>query len=177
MISRIGRYFIRIGISSDERAAKADYSGDADFFYGIIRNRLKSLTIDDVLPEEAYLFSGTGDYSDLMYFRRGDPLLPQLDRVYVRPKELRGRVRRIYYSARSSAMESQSLFASAISGASSGFALARSGPVPVAFRKLPDGRILCISFHGKWIFGLFDADDIDEASSLLDELAIQIIGR
>jgi hypothetical protein len=61
-----------------------------------------------------------------------------------------------------------------LSGASGGFTLARSGSVPVAFKKLPTGKILCLSFHGQWIFGLFDADDIDEVSGLLDELAFGI---
>jgi hypothetical protein len=175
IIFRLGRFYIRIRIQPDKKSARADYSADADFFYGIIRDRLESMGGSDAMPEAAYLFSAAGDYSDLIYFRRGDPLLPQLDRVYARPKELRGRIRRVYYSDRNSAMEAQSLFASILSGASSGFTLARSGPVPVAFRKLPGGGILCISFHRQWIFGLFDADDIDEVSGLLDELAACII--
>jgi hypothetical protein len=43
LISRIGRYYIWIRISLRKGLRKADYPGDADLFYAIIRDRLESV--------------------------------------------------------------------------------------------------------------------------------------
>jgi len=155
LFSRFGEYYIRILHDNIDDKQKQGM----DTFLRVIQDNMEKFVSKDSIPEYLTLFSDNYSRDGLIYYRNGLEVIPGLTELYVRKVTFHEESRNVFFRYNDSAESAENLFEKVIKSQKQSFISGISGSLKIAFNKRPDGRIIFITWHKKWIFGILDAEN------------------
>ena len=170
---RKGRYYLKITSQN-----LGEQESDApEQFRSVVANNLKNLPGDELLPDSLFLFSDGRSTRDIIYYKNGIDTIPGIKNVSVMRRTLAGKKHDIIFLKTSSAFDAEQEFQNVLKAGGKAFMLSRIGTIPAAVRIISNTEYLLVSHYKQWIFGVMDADTMNEGNRLIIYLYGEIKGR
>jgi hypothetical protein len=167
---RQGRFYIRItGENLD-----AQETGAIEQFQGVVRKNLTKRAGEDVLPDSLYLFSDDRSTGDIVFYKKGIDTIPGLKNIYVMRRTLGGKKFGIVYAKLPTAFDAEQEFHQILKTGGGVFILSKIGSLQPAIRIISDTEYLFISYYKQWIFGVLNADTMNEGNRIIVYLFSEI---
>jgi hypothetical protein len=160
---RRGRYYTKItGGNLGEQE-----SGALEQFRAVMAQNLKLQPGDELLPDSLFLFSDNRSTRDVIYYKNGVDGIPGLQNVSVIRRTILGKKYDIVYMKTLTAFDAEQEFQKLLKMGKETFMMSRIGKLPAAVRIVSDSEYLFISYYKHWIFGVLDADTMNEGNRLV----------
>lgn len=160
---RKGRHYLKITWQNlDEQD-----SGAPEQFRSVVANNLKNLPGDDHLPDQLFVFSGDRSTRDIIYYKNGIALVPGLKNVSVMRRAVGGKKQGVIFAKTASVYDAEQEFQKVMKAGGASFMLSKIGTHTAAVRIISASEYLVISHYKQWIFGVMDADTMDEGNNAL----------
>lgn len=177
LYSHAGRYYLKItGRNLDGQ--ESDAPGQ---FRSVVLNNLDHQPGDEILPDSLFVFSPDRSTRDIVYYKNGVAGIPGMKNVSVMRRLLAGKNHSVIYAKMATAFDAEQEFNAVLKTAGSPFMLSRIGSIPAAVRIVSDAEYLLVSHYKQWIFGVMDADTMNEGNKLIiylyGELRMRAGGR
>lgn len=170
---RKGRYYLKITSQN-----LGEQESDApEQFRSVVANNLKNLPGDELLPDSLFLFSDGRSTRDIIYYKNGIDTIPGIKNVSVMRRTLAGKKHDIVFLKTSSAFDAEQEFQNVLKAGGKAIMLSRIGTIPAAVRIISNTEYLLVSHYKQWIFGVMDADTMNEGNRLIIYLYGEIKGR
>ncbi len=142
-------------------------------FKKIVDDKISARTRDFNLPKHMGLFSNTAGNTDLVYFHNGHPGVPFLDEVCVKTRNIGEKKLNIFFSKQESVSDAMKMLSDIQKETPDEYILAKEKQMTYMLRKKNEGFCMLSSFKN-YIFGVLDADDINNGRALLEQLYREI---
>jgi hypothetical protein len=170
LYARIGMYYIKI---SYENLGDQDRS-IIDQFLGVVRENLKSLAGDNSLPDQLFLFSKNHSTRDIVYYKRKMDAVPGLKNATVVRRVLAGKKYDLVCAVYSTAFDAEQEYLGILKAGGGDYVLTKVGKLQPAIRIISDTEYLFICQYKQWIFGVLDADTMNEGNMIIGYLLTEI---
>ncbi len=173
LYARIGRYYIKISFENlgDQEANIPEQ------FLAVVRENLKKLAGDDLLPDQLFLFSKKSSTRDIVYYKRKMDAIPGLSNAVVVRNTLTGKKHDLVYATCSSSYNAEQEYMDILKAGGNNYIMTRIGKLQPAIRIISETEYLFICQYKQWIFGVLDADTMDEGNLILGYLLTEIKDR
>ncbi|MBN2079159.1 MAG: hypothetical protein JW838_09350 [Spirochaetes bacterium] len=162
VFARRGPLYIRIrsaGIDDEELAG----------FAAVVLEKAKRAFPRDGLP--GYLATLLGNSTEgVVYRRKGIDMIPGVKRVFLLRREIAGKTREVFFSPRPSDEDARRVFSDLLARENEGWHLSRAGRIQPAVRIIPGGPVLFLHHYKEWLYGVLNADTIDEGNVMILDL-------
>ncbi len=142
-------------------------------FKEIIIKNIDARTREFHLPSRMKMFSRNFSNTDLVYFHKGSPLLPGLKKICMRERVVSDKKVRIFYTRLDSPSEAEKKVTDLQRSAPEEYILAKEKGMMYMIRKKSGGFCMITSYKD-YIFGVTNADDINNGKNVLDQLYQEI---
>ena len=160
---RQGKYYVRIkGEKLD-----AQESGAIEQFRGVVSQNLKRRGGDVALPDALFLFSNDRSTRDIVYYKKGIDTIPGLKNVSVARRALGGKKTDVLYTKMTTPLDAEQEFRALLKTGGEAFILSKIGSLETAIRIISDTEYLFVSHYKQWIFGVRNADTMNEGNRII----------
>ncbi len=168
---RIGQYYVKVLTANVEDVRKDDLK----MFRDVIEPRLKTDAAKGGLPVWLNTLSQSKS-TDIVFYRNGSPLMPELKDLFVRKKIIEDRDVYLFFHKESSPQGAAGLLLSAMKNSSPGFTLSKSGPLKYAYKENPEGGYFFITCRDEWIYGVMNAESVSMGGRIMVTLHSELSG-
>ncbi len=173
LYARIGRYYIKISFEN-----LGDQEGSTiDQFLGVVRENLKSLAGDDHLPDQLFLFSKNRSTREIVYYKRNMEAIPGLENASVARRTLAGKKHDLVCTTYSTVFDAEQQYLGILKAGGNDYILSKIGKLQPAIRIISDKEYLFICQYKQWIFGVLNADTMNEGNLIIGYLLTEIKNR
>ncbi|MBN1496831.1 MAG: hypothetical protein JXA07_08700 [Spirochaetes bacterium] len=159
---RKGRYYLKI-IGTNLGEEDTDAPGQ---FRSVVANNLEDRPGDGSLPDSLFIFSDGRSTRDIVHYKSGVDSIPGMKDVTLMRRVLAGKKHDIMYLKTATAFDAEQEFQKVMRNGED-FMLSNIGTLPTAVRIVSDHHCIVISHYKQWIFGVMDADTINEGNRLI----------
>jgi len=167
---RLGDYCVRLKCGNRNNILKKDLS----VFMGAISGNLAMHYDRRALPDYVGLFSEGNSPLLPVYYSRGIPGVPGSSEVFLLRRDVLGVSRTVFFMHRGSDYDTVTAFNGLCSVNNANYIMTNYSGRNTALRKNDTGGFLAMSHLGKYIFGVLDADTIQEGGKIIVELSNHI---
>jgi hypothetical protein len=160
---RQGKYYVRI---QGERL-DAQESGAIEQFRGVVSQNLKIKGRDEALPDALFLFSPDRSTRDIVYYKKGIDAVPGLMNLSVMRRALAGKKVDVLYTKMATILDAEQQFHAILKTGGDAFILSKIGSLETAIRIISDTEYLIVSHYKQWIFGVRNADTMNEGNRII----------
>ncbi len=165
--ARWGPLYIRIRSSgSGEKAL--------DRFASVVLEKTRRAFPEDGLPD-FLVAMGRGAQGGVLYRRKGLDAVPGVKEVFLLQREINGKPLDLFFSRGASVEDARRSFADLLGRADHGWHLSRAGTIQPAVRILPGRGMAFLHHHKEWLYGVLNADTLDEGSGMILDLHREIM--
>jgi hypothetical protein len=168
--SRMGRYYLKI---TGKNLGDQNSTALEQFRLAVMQN-LKSQAGNDQLPDSFFIFSDKRSTRDIVYYKKGIDTIPGLKGLAVMRRTMDGRKFDVFYVKLLAGFEAEQEFHQLIKRGGDAFMLTKIANLQPAIRIISDSQYLFISHYKQWIFGVLNADTMDEGNKLIVFLSGEI---
>ncbi|MCP4134856.1 MAG: hypothetical protein GY754_28030 [bacterium] len=180
--SREGEYCVLISLNTQgEEETKEESKKELDGFWRIIMGNLKQYSSKKKLPPFLTLFSANYSRENLLFYPEGIESLPRIKNIFLRKRLLFDAERYIFFTKRSSSYKAGKEYGSILQskkGGTAKFVVVTSDSRNVAFKtikKNDEDKFVFISYYKEWIFGVIDADTIQDGNRIIKKLNRELV--
>jgi|GEM_PF-1942195 len=167
-----GEYYIRV---TSNKPGKIDEDCFATF---------SSITVSNIdghastteLPDYVYTFSENYSTRDLVYYVMGHRLLPGSKHVFVRKKTIQQKERYVFFIRESSSLKSSEMYNAILSTTRPSFIITKSENILMGYARGDGARLVFISLYRDYVYGVLNADDVDDGSRIMHRLHRDLTG-
>jgi hypothetical protein len=173
VFSRHGKYYVRIrGENLDAQESEA-----IEQFRSVVKQNLKGKGGDESLPDSLFIFSQDRSTGNIVYYKKGMGLVPGLKNVSVMRRALGGKKTDVLYAKMTSVLDAEQQFNAILKTGGNAFILSKIGSLETAIRIISDTEYLFVSHYKQWIFGVRNADTMNEGNRIILYLFGEIKAR
>ncbi len=173
LYARIGKYYVKIGYEN-----LGDQAGSVvDQFLGVVRGNLKSLAGDDSLPEQLFIFAKNRSSREIVYYKKSMDAVPGLKNAAVTRRVLAGKKHDLVCAIYPSAFDAEQEYLGILKAGGNEYILSRVGKLQPAIRIISETEYLIICQYKQWIFGVLNADTLNEGNLIIGYLLTEIKNR
>lgn len=136
-------------------------------FLGVVRQNLKSQAGAERLPDYVLSLSDRGSSRDIIYYKAGIGTLPGARELFVTRRSIWGKSYDLAYSRLPSAFEAEQTFNRVLKAGGGSFMLTKIGSLQPAIKTVSASEYLFISYYKQWIFGVMNAENMNELNKII----------
>jgi hypothetical protein len=163
LFSRQGKFYVTISGDSD---------GDTDVavlqqFLGVVRQNLQKQAGAEKLPDYILSLSDRGSSRDIVYYKAGLEAIPGARDLFVTRRSLSGKNFDLVYSRLQTAFDAEQAFHRILKAGGGSFMLTKIGNLQPAIRIVSQKEYLFVSYYKQWIFGVLNAENMNEVNKII----------
>src|SRR4030042_2048396 len=160
---RLGKYYVKISGENLNEKERASF----EQFRGVVRQNLKKHTVEEQLPDYLPPLSGGNSTRNVIYYKKGIDTIPGGQALFVMRRAIAGRNYDIVSAKLPAMLASQHEFHRILKSSDRAFMLSRIGNLQLAIRIISDSEYLFISWYKHWIFGVLNAENMNEGNRVI----------
>lgn len=171
--ARMGAYYVKITYENLD-------GGEDEIvrqFYGAVRGNLKNRAADEPLPDRLFLFSDSRSTRNIVYCRRRVDAIPGLGNAVVLRRQMAGGNHDLVYATLSTPFDAEQAFLNILRIGGNAYIITKIGTLQPAIRIVGPREYLFVAQYKQWIFGVLNADTMNEGSLIIAHLLAEIKTR